>query len=140
MKQTAQVIQIAQNGFAKVKVRRSSACAGAHNCGSCDHCSMMENAPEVIVDAINSCGASVGDTVTVESSTAGVLGAAVLLYLSPVILFFVGYFVGQALNQHESGSILFGGIGFLLGILAAWGLDKYRRSKPMVYRITALEG
>lgn len=139
MKQTAQVIQIAQNGMAKVKVRRASACASAHNCGSCDHCSMMENAPEIVVSAVNSCGARVGDTVTVESSTAGVLGAAALLYLSPIILFFVGYFIGQAIGCQESGSILFGGGGFLLGLLGTWGLEKYRRSKPVTYRITALE-
>lgn len=139
MKQTAQVIQITQNGYAQVKVRRASACASAHNCGSCDHCSMMENAPEIVVSAFNGCGAQVGDTVTVESSTAGVLGAAALVYLFPVLLFFVGYFIGEAVGCQESGSILSGGIGFLLGLLTTWGLEKYRRNKPVTYRITTLE-
>ena len=64
MKQTARVIRIDSPTHAEVMVRRSSACASAHNCGSCDHCSMMENAPEIIVKAENLCGAKVGDTVS----------------------------------------------------------------------------
>lgn len=139
MKQTAQVLQIDENGYAKVKVRRASACASAHNCGSCDHCSMMENAPELIVRAANTCGAKIGDTVTVESATSKVLGAAALLYLTPIVLFFIGYFVGQALAFAESGSIAIGGVGFIIGLLASFILDHYRRSKPVTYQITAVE-
>ena len=57
MKQTAQVIRSVSPGYAEVMVRRTSACASAHKCGSCDHCSMMENAPEIIVVAENPNGA-----------------------------------------------------------------------------------
>lgn len=140
MRQTAQVVQITPNGHAQVKVRRASACASAHNCGSCDHCSMMENAPEIVVDAENAYGAQVGDTVVVESSTGKVLGAAALLYLVPVLLFFLGYFLGNSLAWPESGSIALGGGGFALGLLGAWGLDRYRRSRPVTYRIVSAGG
>lgn len=140
MKQTATVIRITPKGCAQVRVRRASACAGAHNCGSCDHCSMMENAPEIVVEAENSCGAQVGDTVVVESSTRKVLGAAALLYLLPVLLFFLGYALGNGLNWPESGAIALGGGGFALGLLGAWGLDRYRRSRPVTYRIVSHGG
>ena len=90
MRQTAQVIRTVSPGYVEVKVRRASACASAHNCGSCDHCSFMENAPEIVVVAEDDRGAQVGDTVTVESATSSVLGAAVLLYIVPFILFFSG--------------------------------------------------
>lgn len=139
MRQRAQVLQIDPGGYAQVRVRRASACAGAHNCGTCDHCSMMENAPEIVVSAFNSCGAQVGDTVTVESATAGVLGAAALLYLVPILLFFVGYAIGSGLALSKSGAIAGGGVGFAIGILGAFGLDRYRRSRPVSYRIVSTE-
>ena len=107
MKQTAQVIRSVSPGYAEVMVRRTSACASAHKCGSCDHCSMMENAPEIIVVAENPNGAQPGDTVTVESATSSVLGAAVLLYVVPFVLFFALYllgggdvFDGRGLHRH----------------------------------------
>lgn len=137
MRQSAQVIQVTSNGYAQVKVRRASACASAHNCGSCDHCSMMENAPEIVVNAANFCGAQVGDTVVVESETGKVLGAAVLLYLLPVLLFFVGYVLGNSLGWTESGAITTGGAGFVLGLFGAWCLDRYRRNRPVTYRIVS---
>lgn len=140
MRQTAQVLQLTPNGYAQVKVRRASACASAHNCGSCDHCSMMENAPEIVVDAENSCGAQVGDTVIVESSTGKILGAATLLYLVPVLLFFLGYFLGNSFAWPESGAIALGGGGFALGLLGAWMLDRYRRGRPVTYRIISAGG
>ncbi len=91
MKQTAQVIRIVAPGYVEVRVRRTSACASAHNCGSCDHCSFMENAPEITVVAEDAHGAGVGDTVTVETASSRVLGAAALLYIVPLVLFFLGY-------------------------------------------------
>lgn len=141
MKQTAQVIRTVSPGYVEVKVRRASACASAHNCGSCDHCSFMENAPEILVIAEDSRGARVGDTVTVESSTSSVLGAAVLLYIVPFFLFFGGYLTGMALQWTEGAAIGLGGIGFAMGLLAAFCLDRYRRNhKPVAFKVVALGG
>ena len=141
MRQTAQVIRTVSPGNVEVKVRRASACASAHNCGSCDHCSFMENAPEIVVVAEDDRGAQVGDTVTVESATSSVLGAAVLLYIVPFILFFSGYLMGMSLQWTEGAAIGLGGIGFVLGLLAAVGLDRYRKHhKPVSFKVVALGG
>lgn len=139
MKQSAQVLRSVSPGYVEVKVRRASACASAHNCGSCDHCSMMENAPEIVVVAQDSIGAGPGDTVTVETATAGVLGAAAVLYLTPLLLFFVGYFLGNALGWAEGAAIALGGGGFVLGLLAAYALDRYRRKNQITFRVTAIQ-
>lgn len=140
MRQKAQVIRTVSPGYVEVKVRRQSACASAHNCGSCDHCSMMENAPEVIVVAQDTRGASVGDTVTVESATSPVLGAAVMVYIVPVILFFLGYFIAGALRQPETVSIGVGGAGFVLGILGAKLLDRWWKiHDPIQFKIVSIE-
>lgn len=141
MKQTAQVVRIVSPGYAEVKVRRISACASAHKCGSCDHCSMLENAPEIVVVAEDPHGAEPGDTVTVESATASVMGAAALLYVAPFILFFLGYLLGGALHWAEGPAIALGGVGFALGLLAAVALDRYRKHhSPIVFKIVSSLG
>lgn len=138
MKQTAQVIRSVSPGYVEVKVRRVSACASAHKCGSCDHCSMMENAPEIVVVAEDPNGAEPGQTVTVESATASVMGAAVLLYIVPFVLFFLGYFLGGALHWAEGPAIALGGVGFALGLLAAVALDRYRMNhRPIIFKIVS---
>ena len=140
MKQTAKVIRPARPGYAEVIVRRASACASAHKCGSCDHCSMMENAPEIVVVAENGPGAEPGDTVTVESATSSILGAAVILYIVPFVLFFLGYFLGGVLGWAEGSSIALGGAGFALGLLCALVLDRYRKHHNSVaFKIVSIE-
>ena len=141
MRQTAQVIRSTTPGFAEVKVRRVSACASAHACGSCDHCSMMENAPEIVVVAENPEGAESGDTVIVESATSSVLGAAVLLYIVPFLLFISFYLLGGGLGWSEGAAIALGGSGFVLGLLSAMALDRWRKNhRPVQFKIVSIEG
>lgn len=141
MRQTAQVIRSTAPGYAEIKVRRTSACASAHQCGSCDHCSFMENAPEIVVVAENPHHAQAGDQVVVETATSSVIGAAVLLYLVPFLLFFLGYFLGMTLGWAEGSAIALGGGGFALGLLAAMALDRYRKKNaPVVFKIVSIEG
>lgn len=141
MRQTAQVIRVISSNYAEVKVRRASACAAAHNCGSCDHCSMLDNAPEIVVKAENPRGATAGETVTVESSTATVMKAALVLYILPLVLFFLGYAVGVVLNWNDGPAIALGGGGFLVGLLVAFGMEhRFRKEKPMQYKIVAIQG
>lgn len=142
MRQTAQVVRTLRPGYVEVKVRRVSACASAHACGSsCDHCSMMENAPEIVVVAEDPKGAAAGDTVTVESATSSVLGAAVLLYIVPFLLFFALYLLGGSLGFSEGGSIAMAGVGFAVGLLLAWCLDRWRRDhRPVQFKIISIGG
>ena len=139
MKQTAQVTRLLRPGYVEVRIRRASACASAHNCGSCDHCSFMENAPEIRVEAENSCDARPGDTVTVESAARKVLGAAAVLYLLPLTLFFLGYFLGSGLGWNEGAAIALGGSGFAIGLLIALMLDRYRKKHALSVRVMAVE-
>lgn len=138
MKQTAKVTRLVKPGYVEVKVRRASACASAHNCGSCDHCSFMENAPEILVVAEDRFGAQVGDTVQVETATGKVLGAAAVLYLVPVALFFLGYFLGNFMGWSEGAAIGAGGVGFALGMLVAVGLDRYRKKHALSFRVVSV--
>ena len=76
-----------------------------------------------------------GDWVYIESGSAAVLGAAVVVYLLPLLLFFAGYFCAAALHGK---AIWFGAAGFAVGLLPAFWYDRRMRRKPPVYRIVEL--
>ena len=119
-------------------MKRQSACG--HDCSKCGGgCSELMVSSTVAVIAANSIGAQPGDMVTVESSTGGVLGAAVMVYLVPFLLFFVGYFVAAALGLPGGGSAGVGIAGFAVGILLAVLWDRrVRRQRAISFRITAI--
>ena len=138
MVQTAKVARVLPGGRAEVSVKRQSACS--HDCAKCGGgCSELMVSSTVSVIAANAIGAQPGDTVTVESSTRGVLGAAVMVYLVPFLLFFVGYFAAAALGLPSGGSAAVGALGFALGLLLAVLWDRrVRRQQTISFRITAI--
>ena len=110
MEQQAKVIRIVTDTVAKVAVKRKSACSGdCHTCHGCPHPDEI-----VMVNADNFVGAQVGDDVIVSSDTGRVLKLAAMLYLMPMVLFFLGYFLTPG---GEGGRLLVGGAAFVVGIL-----------------------
>ena len=138
MVQTAQVIKLLEDGRAEVAVKRQSACG--HDCSQCGGgCAELTVMPTVTVRAENPIRAMEGDTVTVESSSQRILGAAVLVYLVPFILFFAGYAVGSALGL-GGGAAALGLGGFALGLLCAVWVDRReRKRRSITFRITAIQ-
>ena len=109
MEQLVKVRAVYGNGTAQVIHVRESACSG--DCHKCSGCGAAKEA--VLFTADNPIGAAPGDLVKVESSTAPVLKAAAVLYVLPLVLFFLGYYLGT-LPGHFGA--LGGGLGFLLGV------------------------
>ena len=138
MIQTAKVTRVMDNGTAEVAVKRQSACG--HDCSKCGGgCSELMVSSTVSVVAANPVQAMPGDMVRVESSTGGVLKAAVVVYLVPFILFFLGYFVCAAAQLNGGISAAVGGIGFVVGVLLAVLLDRQvRRDRSITFCITAI--
>lgn len=138
MIQTAKVTKVLTDGRAEVAVRRQSACG--HDCSKCGGgCSEMMVNSTVAVIADNPVRAMPGDSVTVESSTRSILGAAIVVYLVPFALFFLGYFLGASTLSEGMGAA-FGGIGFAAGVLLAVLADRrLRRKRGITFRITAIE-
>lgn len=122
MKQTAQVISLEGGGMATVRVLRRPACAGCDGGGGC--CEGQEKPMETRVR--NPIGAQPGEIVTVETPSGAILGTAAMVYLLPLIAFFVGYFAG--------GSILWGALAILPAFLATW---LYNRRCTKTGRLTA---
>ena len=123
MTQIATVEKILDSQHAIISVPRKSACG--HDCEECAGCGISGTA--IRARAINTVGASVGQKVVVESSTEKMLGIVALVYVTPIVLFFVGYITMLLLNFSVAVQYSVAGLGFVLGILSAVWYDRRLR-------------
>ena len=134
MEQLVRVKETHSDGTAVVIHVRESACSG--DCHKCSGCGAAKEA--VLFDAANPIGAKRGDLVKVESATGPVLKAAVVLYVIPLILFFLGYYLG---DRYLTMGTLVGCLGFVLGIALVVIYDRKVVNKQNIgYTITAFAG
>ena len=130
MEQIVRVHRLHPDGRADIILVRESACSG--DCHKCSGCGAQKET--MIVTADNPIRAEVGDFVTLTSDTASVMKAVVAVYLVPLVLFFAGYALGDAIGW--SGGAM-GGLGFGLGIAFAVWFDRYTAKKSdTIYTIT----
>ena len=130
MKQLVKVVSREENGNARVVLVRQSACSG--DCHKCSGCGAQEQT--LFLTARNPIDAPVGALVVIESETAPVLAGAAVLYMMPLGLFFLGYFLGDALWQRGG---LCGVLAFGLGIVGAVAYDRLvMKKKETDYIIT----
>ena len=134
MQQLVRVRQIHDNGTATVIHIRESACSG--DCHKCSGCGAAKEA--ILLEAQNSIGAKPGDLVTIESETGPVLKAALVMYMVPMVLFFLGYAIGAALWQQGA---LVGCLSFAASIGLAVVYDrKVVKKQNTGYTITGFAG
>ena len=119
MTQIATVEKILPGGMAEISVPRKSACG--HDCEECAGCGV--SGASVRAAARNTVGAEVGQKVVVESSTKKLLGVMLLVYLLPVLCFFVGYFATGSLPS-EGARYAVAIAAFLLGLVPAVIYDR----------------
>ena len=131
MEQLVRVKEVYDNGTAQVYRIRESACSG--DCHKCSGCGAAKET--VVFTAENPIGAGPGDLVRVESETAPVLKAAAVLYVAPLVLFFLGYYLGTLPGNFGA---LGGGLGFVLGVAIVIAYDRLVVNKAdLHYTITA---
>lgn len=94
--------------FAYVLCVRESACGK-----NCVHCKLCEQ-KGVKVLAENKAGAEIGDIVTVFTNTGKIMFLSFMLYVLPVILFFVSVAAGSLVLKSEGASIIFIAISFFI--------------------------
>ena len=134
MQQLVRVRQTHEDGTATVIHIRESACSG--DCHKCSGCGAAKEA--IFLEVKNPIGARAGDLVTVEAATGPVLKAALVMYMLPMVLFFIGYAIGDAVFH----------LGALVGCLffvAAIGLAvlydrKIVKKQDTEYTITGFAG
>lgn len=134
MEQLVRVKEVHDDGSAVVIHVRESACSG--DCHKCSGCGAAKEA--VLFTADNPIGARRGDLVKVESDTGTVLKAAVVLYVLPLVLFFLGYYIGSLIGNFGT---LVSCLGFALGVAIVVVYDrKVVKKKDIGYTITAFAG
>lgn len=124
MTQCGIVTALLPDGKASVSVERQTACGG--NCASCGGCAYKSILTAI---AVNDFGAKVGDKVTLQSRSSGVIGAAALVYLLPILTFLIGYVLSALLGASESVSIMVSVLCLLAGCGAAAWLGRRRKNR-----------
>lgn len=130
MTQNGVVTKLLDNGKAEVAVERGTACGG--NCsGGCEACVY---ASRLLVQADNLVYAAPGDRVILESRTSSIMGATFLVYVIPLVFFFMALIAAYAAELSQGlcalVSILGAAVGTAVAVIAG------RRSKDIRFRIT----
>ena len=130
MEQLVRVTRTNDDGTAQVIHIRQSACSG--DCHKCSGCGAVQQ--KLLLDARNPIGAQPGAMVTIRAESGPVLAAAAVLYMLPLLLFFLGYLAGQLLWQQ---GVLVGGCAFVADIILAVVYDRcVIKKQKTVYTIT----
>lgn len=119
MTQIATVEKILDADHAEISVPRKSACG--HDCEECAGCGVSGAA--VHARAQNPIGARPGQKVVVESSTQKLLHIVALVYLTPIVLFLLGY-LGTAFLASTGLRYAIAALGFFAGIAVAVAYDR----------------
>jgi sigma-E factor negative regulatory protein RseC len=112
-------------------------------CESCGACLYTETG-RMVAPIANSLKAGVGDVVRISIEPKLVLAAAFIVYMMPIIFFFLGYgvsmWLGRVLNQApETFGMVGGGLFLIASFVLVRHLDKRakitRRFEPKMYAI-----
>ena len=125
MTQIATVERILDARYAEISVPRKSACG--HDCEECAGCGVTGAA--VHARASNPIDARPGQKVVVESDTKKMLRIVALVYLTPVVLFLLGYLVTALLTARVGVQYFVAVAGFAAGIAAAVAYDRRLRAR-----------
>lgn len=119
MKETGIIISITGQK-ATVQINRGQKCEG------CNLCQAFGN-NKMLVKAYNKTEAGIGDVVEVSIEPKYVLASSLLIFIFPIFMMLLGYFVGIRFSHSasESGGIIGSIIGFLLSFVLIKFLEKF---------------
>lgn len=126
MTQIATVEKILNDNYAEISVPRKSACG--HDCEECAGCGMTGAA--IRAKALNEIGATPGEKVVVESSTKKLMSVVLLVYMLPVVLFLLGYFLSEGLAESWRYAIAI--VSALISFIPCVFYDRFARRKEVL--------
>ena len=135
MTQFAIIKKLTAPDKAEVEVLRGTACGD-----DCESCGVCHYASKIRVEATNDIGAEVGDRVEIEARTSRILGAAVLVYVVPFVLFFIGYAIAAMLNMSESMRVVISFVAFAIGMGIVVVVGRRHKKNPITYNIISVIG
>lgn len=128
MKQNGVVTKLLDPGYAEVAVERGTACGHCSGCGECVY------GKRILVRAKNTVFAKPGERIVLESETGVITRTALMVYMIPVALLFIGYAVGAALGLAQDMCIAASGVGVAIGAFIVVIIGN--RQKKIDFRIT----
>ena len=102
---TVAYVKEVKGKYAIVEAQRKSACDGCHkneNGEGCAMCKIFGGDATLRAKAINSVGASVGDKVEIESSSARMLSYALIVFILPLLCCIAVYFIAASMIGGEA--------------------------------------
>lgn len=121
--ETKAIVISAEGEFAVVETDRKSACDGCHkrqDGGSCAMCTLMGDKAALRSRARNPIGAAPGDEVLVESPSGRMLGYGALVFLMPLGLGLLFYFLGGLLPWGAAAKYICSLVGFVGAFVFLW--------------------
>ncbi len=93
------VVTEACGDFAVVEVSRETACESCHSREGCTACIVLSENRAFKTRARNEAHASVGDRVMIETESTTVIGYAAAVFLLPLVLAGLGWFIGGLFGE-----------------------------------------
>ena len=119
MKETASVIRKTEDKTAEVSLNRTSACA------KCGLCSFNEKGT-LTLQVMDEIGVAEGDLVEIYLPESSVIAASILVFILPIIVFFIGYLLR---------GLLFGSAILAAYLAFLYIFDRKSRMLPKITRV-----
>lgn len=138
-KKKGRVIEISQDGWARVITERGDAC---NSCEASPFCHSIADCARLETNVLNKAGAGVGDLVTISLSSKMVFKGALILYIVPVAGLLSGAITGTGLSPKlaisaTAASMAFGFAGLILGfVITAFISSRLRCKNQLIPVIT----
>jgi len=138
---TEATVTAVEGKYAVVENERKSACEGCHknvDGNPCSICSLAGGNRKISMSAYNKIGAEVGDRVEVETESRRVLWYAALIFILPIVIALVGYYIGNAVSDGDKLGLLLAVAGMVLafaGVAIYSKLVVGKRNDAVIVRI-----
>ena len=133
MRQRAIVVET-DGKIATVSVSRTSMCSGCEKSGGCGgHCELTGlidmGDKKMMARALNPIGAVPGELVEVETASKTVLGYAALVFLLPIAVCALGWWLGERLWGTQTAGVITAAAGFVLSFCGIAVFDRAKQKK-----------
>ena len=129
MTQEAIVTRRMPDGMAEVVVTRGTACGS--NCGNCESCIFQS---ELKTPANNLIDAQPGQRVIIQSKSSKIFGAALLVYILPIVMILLGYFIAYSAGARRASAFR-RAIGLLLGAVIIVISQRIKKTQNITFDI-----
>lgn len=128
--ETRGIVKEIKGKYVKVKVYKESAC------GSCNKCTESEKSTgeyEIESDILF----EAGEEVIIEMDNKTIFKAGFIVYIFPLFLFFLFYFVFDMILKNKDKAVYFSFVGLFLGFVCLFFIDKIKGKdiKLKIYKI-----